>query len=353
MSDGGVAGGMDAFTHLGERVRAALSDRGFSRPTEPQRRAIPPLAAGRSALVIAPTGTGKTETAMLPVFDAISEAEPRAGFSALYITPLRALNRDMRERLEWWGEYLELDIDVRHGDTTRYQRTKQADDPPDVLVTTPETLQAMLTGRKLRKALSDVAHVVVDEVHELASSKRGAQLAVGLERLHELAGSFQRIGLSATVGSPEEVGRFLTGDRPFDVVEVDAGSDVDVSVRTPRVGAEDERLAGTLATDPELASHVRAIRDIVHGNQSTLVFVNTRQTAEALGARFKTLGEPIGIHHGSLSKAARIDVEDRFKAGDIDGLICTSSMELGIDVGRVDHVVQYGSPREVAHLLQR
>ncbi len=162
---------MDAFAALGDEVRAALSERGFTTPTAPQRRAIPPLAAGKDALVIAPTGTGKTETAMLPVLSALADTRPE-GLGALYVTPLRALNRDMRERLEWWGEYLDLDVQVRHGDTSDYQRSKQADDPPDVLVTTPETLQAMLTGEKLRAALSDVDHVVVDEVH--GSPRRSA-----------------------------------------------------------------------------------------------------------------------------------------------------------------------------------
>ncbi|WP_411963257.1 DEAD/DEAH box helicase [Haloferax sp. YSMS24] len=353
MPDGEAAAGMDAFATLSSPVRDALSERGFSTPTEPQRRAIPPLAAGKNGLIIAPTGTGKTETAMLPVFSAISDAEDRFGISALYITPLRALNRDMRERLDWWGNVLDIDIDVRHGDTTQYQRQKQANDPPDVLVTTPETLQAMLTGKKLRKALSDVHHVVVDEVHELASAKRGAQLTIGLERLQELAGPFQRIGLSATVGSPTEVGKFLTGDREFEIIEVDVDNRVEFEVVRPEVTNEDERLAGKLATDPEIASHVRTIRDIVRTHESVLVFVNTRQTAEALGSRFKKLGDSIEVHHGSLSKDVRIDVEDRFKAGELDALICTSSMELGIDVGRVDHVVQYNSPREVSRLLQR
>ncbi|GGL23307.1 helicase [Halarchaeum grantii] len=353
MSETGV---VDAFARLGDPVRDALSERGFETPTEPQRRAIPPLVAGHDALVVAPTGTGKTETAMLPVLDAIAERKADGhvhGISALYVTPLRALNRDMRERLDWWGEVLDIDVDVRHGDTTQYQRTKQANDPPDVLVTTPETLQAMLTGEKLRTALSDVEHVVVDEVHELAGAKRGAQLAIGLERLRELSGAFQRVGLSATVGDPEEVGNFLTGGRDVDIVEVDVTSQVEFDVVAPEVRESDERLSNELLTTPEMASHVRAIRELVERHDSTLVFVNTRQTAEALGSRFKEAGANVGVHHGSLSKDARIEVEEAFKAGELDAMLCTSSMELGIDVGHIDHVVQYNSPREVARLLQR
>ncbi|WP_136687796.1 DEAD/DEAH box helicase [Halorhabdus amylolytica] len=340
------------FTHLGKAVRAALSERGFSTPTEPQRRAIPPLADGEDALVIAPTGSGKTETAMLPVFDALTAAPPE-GFGALYVTPLRALNRDMRDRLEWWGETLDLDVDVRHGDTSDYRRQQQAENPPDVLVTTPETLQAILTGEKLRKALESVEHVVVDEVHELAAAKRGAQLTVGLERLREVAGPFQRIGLSATVGDPGEVGKFLTGDRGCSIVEIDAGSSLEVDVVRPSIRDGDEEIAGQLVTDAAVASHVRKIDELIDEYESTLVFVNTRQTAEALGSRLKEYGTDVGIHHGSLAADSRVDVEDAFKAGELDALLCTSSMELGIDVGRVDHVIQYNSPRQVARLLQR
>jgi len=355
--DDDAHGSAAAFSRLGGEVRAALSERGFETPTEPQRRAIPPLVDGEHVLVVAPTGTGKTETAMLPVFDALADGPDdggeRFGIGALYVTPLRALNRDMRERLDWWGDRLDLDVQVRHGDTTDYQRQQQADDPPDVLVTTPETLQAMLTGSKLRTALADVDHVVIDEVHELAASKRGAQLSIGLERLRELADEFQCIGLSATVGDPDEVGRFLTGDRGCSVVEIDVGSRLNVRVESPEIRDEDERLAGELMTEPEFASHVRRIDELVDEYESTLIFVNTRQLAEALGSRFKELGSNIGVHHGSLAKESRIDVEDRFKTGDLDALLCTSSMELGIDVGHVDHVIQYNSPRQVTRLLQR
>ncbi len=355
MSDGEIRGsrGDDgAFATLGTAVRAALSERGFETPTEPQRRAIPPLVEGRDTLVVAPTGTGKTETAMLPVFDSLA-GEDRFGIGALYITPLRALNRDMRDRLEWWGEALDLEVDVRHGDTTDYQRQQQANDPPDVLVTTPETLQAMLTGKKLRVALEDTDHVVVDEVHELAVSKRGAQMTVGLERLRELAGPFQRVGLSATVGDPAEVGRFLTGDRGCEVAEVDVGSRLDIDVLAPAVTEADETLASELMTDPEVASHVRAVDELAAAHEATLIFVNTRQTAEALGSRLKEHGTDVGIHHGSLARETRVDVESRFKDGELTALLCTSSMELGIDVGHVDHVVQYNSPRQVTRLLQR
>jgi len=349
MSETGRA---DAFAALGSELRAALSERGFSTPTEPQRRAIPPIAAGQHTLVIAPTGTGKTETAMLPIFDALVK-EPREGFGALYVTPLRALNRDMRDRLEWWGEVLDLDVQVRHGDTTDYQRQKQAEDPPDVLVTTPETVQAMLTGSRLREGLEDLGFVVIDEVHELAASKRGAQLTIALERLRELAGPIQRVGLSATVGDPGEVGKFLTGDRGCEIVSVDVASKIDVEVVQPEITEDDRDLASEVMTTPAVASHLRYITDIVDNQDSSLIFVNTRQTAEALGSRFKEMGANIGVHHGSLSKEARIDVEDQFKAGELDALLCTSSMELGIDVGRIDHVIQYSSPREVARLLQR
>ena len=180
---------METFDRLDARLVRCLSERGIHSPTEAQAKAIPAIGSGLHVLLVAPTGIGKTEAAMLPILDSLAKGG-RVGFRCVYVTPLRALNRDLLHRLREFGEALGLKVAVRHGDTKQSERTAQSRDPPDILITTPETLQIMFTGKILRKHLSHVKFVVIDEIHELAEDERGAQLSVALERLVDIAGEF-------------------------------------------------------------------------------------------------------------------------------------------------------------------
>ncbi len=344
-----------SFKSLDPRIQEMLRERGIEEPTEPQRASIPLILGGDNALVIAPTGIGKTESAVLPILHMMLQ-EPRDGISCIYVTPLRALNRDMLRRLEEYGSALDLRIAVRHGDTSVAERSRQSRNPPDILITTPETLQIMFTGKNLRQHISRVRWVVVDEVHELATGERGAQLAVALERLASLAGEFQRIGLSATVGDQEEVAAYLGGvNRKVIISRHDTMRDLQLWVESPYPIEEDRERAEKLSSDPDLLASMRRALELVGEHASTLLFVNTRETAEGIAARYNLWGSelPIGVHHGSLSKEIRIEMEESFKQGELRALVSTSSLELGIDVGSTELVLQYNSPRQVSRLVQR
>jgi ATP-dependent Lhr-like helicase len=346
---------MNGFEEIDGRLMTLLLKRGITEPTEAQRRAMPLILAGRHVLLVAPTGIGKTEAAMLPVLNELAK-EPRGGIRCVYVTPLRALNRDLLIRIEEYGHALGLRIAVRHGDTTQAERTAQSRDPPDVLITTPETLQVLFTGRNLRRHLMNVRHVVVDEIHELAEDERGAQLAVALERLVLLAGEFQRIGLSATVGSVEEITNYLAGvDREVVTLKISAVKDMRIGVVSPPEDPKDKALADKLETDLKHIACMRHCRDLIEAHRSTLFFVNTRDYAEALGVRYHVWDQafPVGVHHGSLSKDIRVQMEDDFKSERLKAIICTSSLELGIDVGSADFTIQFNSPRQVTRLIQR
>ena len=346
---------MNEFELLDRRLQGLLHKRGIFEPTEPQSKAIPAILSGQHVLLVAPTGIGKTEAAVLPILHKLA-ASKQAGIRCVYVTPLRALNRDLLKRLKEFGEAVELRVAVRHGDTSQSERNAQSKNPPDVLITTPETLQVMFTGRNLRQHLAHVKHVIVDEIHELAEDERGAQLSVGLERLARLAGEFQRIGLSATVGSIDEISKFLAGvGRTVETLRVSAAKDMRISVESPPEDDRDKHLANKLQTDLKHIACMKRCRELIEQHRSTLFFVNTRDYAEALGVRYHLWDEDfkIGLHHGSLSKEIRIQMEDDFKNEKLKALVCTSSLELGIDVGSADFAIQFNSPRQVTRLIQR
>ena len=227
---------------------------------------------------------------MLPVFDSYIREGDKTGINIIYITPLRALNRDIDKRMMAWAEHLGIDVQVRHSDTTQKQRRSQLRKPPQMLITTPETLQAILPTKGMRRHLTSVKWVIIDEIHDLAISKRGAQLTVGLARLDQIAARPpQRIGLSATVGNPKTVAAFLAGPHPIRIVEVTVDKDYIYDVEFPESRDEDFDIGSDLNTTPVAASRLRAIRDLVRAHKSTLIFVQGRGQAESLGHKLGKL----------------------------------------------------------------
>jgi ATP-dependent Lhr-like helicase len=358
-------------------------------PTEPQRRAWPRIMSGEDVLVASPTGTGKTLTGFLVAIDALYKAQEHSGPESasapgprvVYISPLRALAVDVHENLQRpLAEIAEeakelgyappaLSVGVRTGDTPPAERAAMRKSPPDLLVTTPESLYLLLTAASSRATLQHVHTVIVDEVHTLARDKRGSHLSLSLERLTHLVSQqgirLQRIGLSATQRPLEVVANLLSGTdperAPATVVDCGHKRDLDVSIELPQSELEAVTSGGQLSDVLDnIAAHVLEHR-------TTLVFVNTRKMAERVAHQLAIrLGAPddddeadvdialqVAAHHGSLSSARRRIVEQRLRAGDLRALVATASLELGIDVGPVELVCQIGSPRAIGTFLQR
>ncbi|MGE5592000.1 MAG: DEAD/DEAH box helicase [Bacillota bacterium] len=345
----------------------------FGQPSPPQALAWPAIARGDHVLLLAPTGSGKTLAAFLQVLDTLYKealgGQAHAGVQVLYISPLKALNNDMERNLEvplagiaaaarqaGLDAWPRIQTAVRTGDTPQRDRQRQVRRPPQVLITTPESLYLMLTSARAREPLRSVRFVIVDEIHALAGNKRGVHLSLSLERLEHLTGRpFQRTGLSATQRPLEEVARYLGGlddqGRPRPVTVLDAGlrKGLDLRVISP---VPDLRLPPGDSVWPSI---YQRLLELVESHRSTLVFCNNRRQAERLASSLNALAgrELARTHHGSLSREQREQVEQQLKEGRLRCLVATSSLELGIDVGAVDLVAQVESPKGVARGLQR
>ena len=317
---------------------------GFEQLTDIQKRAAPIIYQKIDSLIIAPTGSGKTECSVIPTFSQIKETKKQGKIKALYITPLRALNRDVFRRIIKYAELDDLTIQVRHGDTPQSVRKKISESPPDVLITTPETLVILLTQQKMLSALSELERVVIDEVHELLSSERGSQLSISLERLQ--LNSNQKIirtGLSATVGNVDDAAHFLVGTgKPCQIIQDKTMRKYDVEVKFVK---------GSIS---EVADSIIQYVEKLEINSPVLLFTNTRGESEFLASilKEKTVMN-VELHHGSLSKQVREETESILRSGASGIVVCTSSLELGLDIGSVELVIHYGSPRQVSKLMQR
>src|SRR6266403_622606 len=334
--------------------------RAFEAPTPVQELGWPAIASGEHVLIQAPTGSGKTLAAFLSAIDRLT-AEPRSGLRLIYVSPLKALNYDVERNLRGplAGLQSELRVGVRTGDTPQKERATMLRNPPANLIPTPESLYLLLTSRA-RENLRGVRTLILDEVHAVAGTKRGAHLALSVERLRRLTDEpFQRIGLSATQRPMEEIGRFVSGARDIQLVDAGVAKELDLEIVVPvddmrepgasqDVGSEGSQSSIWPSIYPEILK-------LVEEHRSTIVFVNNRRLAERLALRLNELAEKevARAHHGSLAREQRVEIEELLKAGQIPCLVATSSLELGIDMGAVDLVIQVESPKSVARGLQR
>jgi ATP-dependent helicase Lhr and Lhr-like helicase len=345
----------------GSRVFAWFRGR-YGAPTLPQEQSWPLIAAGKNLLLASPTGTGKTFAAFLGVLDALVQQHDRGELSetihCVYISPLRALSYDLEKNLadplrELFGEKSPIRVELRTGDTTASQRQRQYTRPPHILLTTPESLCVLLSQEKWLRLLASTRWIIIDEIHALAENKRGAHLAISIERLVALASQTpQRIGLSATIAPLNEVARYLTGTHgACEIVDATSDKRVELSVYTP---LRKDPYPGSGYTGERL---VRELGHLIHKYRTTLVFCNTRSGAEGttywLRLHFPELAPVIECHHASLEREVRREVEDRLKRGELRAVVCSTSLEMGIDIGSVDLVVMMSTPKGVSKALQR
>jgi len=334
----------DHITQPNQVLESLFGKFGFSKLTEIQKKASPIILQKKDCLVIAPTGSGKTECSVIPIFSLLKNSKKPGKIKTLYITPLRALNRDVFRRITKYAHANELTIEIRHGDTSQKDRKKIVANPPDILITTPETLVILLTQTNMLTALSDLEWIVIDEVHELLSSERGSQLSLSIERL-ELNSRYPltKVGLSATVGNFDEAGKFVVGTkRKCEIIR-------DTSVR--KYDVEIKYVNGTISDVAEKIIEYVLELDL---DSPILLFTNTRGEAEFLASILKEKSSiPIELHHGSLSKEVREETELTLREGKRGIVVCTSSLELGLDIGSIELVIHYGSPRQVSKFVQR
>jgi ATP-dependent Lhr-like helicase len=327
-----------------DSVLAKFHRLGFTNLTEIQKKAIPLIIQKKDALIIAPTGSGKTECSVIPVFSFLSAIRENGKIKALYITPLRALNRDVFKRIIKYAELEGLSIEIRHGDTSQSARKKITDHPPDILITTPETLVILLTQEKMLNALSNLEWIVIDEIHDLLSNERGSQLSLSLERLQINAKNpITRIGLSATIGNSDDAAKFLVGTkRKYQIIRDNTIRKYDVEIK---------HINGTIS---DVADYIVEYLANLNLDSPVLLFTNTRGEAEFLASILREKS-PISVelHHGSLSQQVREETEENLKSGKSRLVVCTSSLELGLDIGSVELVMHYGSPRQVSKFMQR
>lgn len=336
---------------IDEQILESFRREGFQNLTKIQKISYPVISRMQNCLLVAPTGSGKTEASLIPILSILDNERARNSdfvqdnaIFVLYITPLRALNNDVHRRIIDYAKRRNLDAQIRHGDTSRIAKQRLIKKPPHILITTPESLGIILTQEKFKAFLKHLRWVIIDEVHELIGNERGTHLTVSLERLQNLSSHYlTRIGLSATIGNLKDAANFISGaNRKCSILVDNTIRNYDIDVKY---------LKGSISNAAKFIFNYLSDNKI---RGSVLLFTNTRDEAEYIGTTIRNQNRiPIEVHHGSLSRETREETEEKLRQGLIGIVVCTSSLELGLDIGSVELVIHYGSSKQVSKLVQR